>query len=277
MMFRDFRTFFRTVAAALLALGFAATLSAQTLKKNPTSKLYVADATGESQIDSGDKIQPLSKNAVHSPEGSVIETKANSTDALVLSNGTGLYVTADTRFEVKKFLQEPFTPNRTDLDVEPSISQTIIHVVRGGVGICTSKLVAGSTMTYRTPQAAVHVRGRRLMVQTFANETRVSLLEGDVTVVPEGTEAGQSLQPGQQAVIRRDSPESAASISIQAIPEAEAAKLDEAVSLACISRRTVSFETVETGADGGSEIVPVQTSPAQPQTEFTVSPARIEG
>jgi len=277
MMFRDFRTSVCALSIALLLLGGSEAF-AQALKKNPTSKLYVADATGESQIDSGDKIQALAKNAVHSPEGSVIETKSNSTDALVLSNGTALYVTPDTRFEVKKFLQEPFTPNRTDLDVEPSISQTIIHLVRGAVGICTSKLVAGSSMTYRTPHGSVSVRGRRLMIQTSENETRISLLEGDVTVIAEGSEAGQSLQPGQQAILRRASLGSAPTVTIQPIPEADAPKLDEALALACISRRTVLFESVDNpAADGGADIVPVQTSPAQPQTEFTVSPARING
>lgn len=264
-----------TLAVFPALLLSAAVAFAQTAKKNtPTSKLFVADLTGESQIDLGDKIEPLAKNAVHSPEGSTIETKANSTDSLVLSNGTAMYVAPDTRFEVKKFLQEPFTPNRTDLDIEPSISQTVIKISRGSMGICTSKLVAGSSMTYQTPQATINVRGRRLLIETTENETRVSLLEGDVTVVGAELSSGESLKPGQQAIARK-SADGSVVVTVQSIPEADSAKLDELVSLACISRRTVYFESVE--REGGNEIVPVRTTPARAPTEFTVSPSRISG
>lgn len=251
---------------------------AQTPKKiSPTSKLYVAETTGESQIDLGDaKIQPLEKNGVHAPEGATIESKAKSTDSLVLSNGTALYVGADTRFEVKKFLQEPFSPARTDLDVEPSISQTFIRIVQGTMGICTSKLVAGSSMVYQTPQATINVRGRRLLIETDVNETRVSLLEGDITVIGNELSSGETLRPGQQAVVRKTVDDHVV-VTVRPIPQAEMARLDELVSLACISRSTVYFEAVERNENGTttSDIVPVRTTPGKPPTEFTVSPARI--
>lgn len=270
---------FRTLsAAALVPLLLAGTSVgfAQSPKKNtPTSKLYVADLTGESHVDYGDKIETLAKNGVFAPEGSVIETKTNSTDSLVLSNGTALYVAADTRFEVKKFKQEPFSPNRTDLDIEPSISQTSIRLTRGSLGICTSKLVAGSSMTYQTAEATVNVRGRRLLIQTDENETRVSLLEGDVTVLGNELSGGETLRPGQQAIARRAA-DGKVVLTVQPIPDAESAKLDELVSLACISRRTVFFESVErNAATGEREIVPVRTTPATQPTGFTVSPSRL--
>lgn len=258
----------------ILVLGSTLAFAQSPKKNTPTSKLFVADLTGQSQVDYGDKIEPLAKNGVLAPEGSVIETKSNSTDSLVLSNGTALYVGADTRFEVKKFMQEPFTPNRTDLDIEPSISQTMIRVTRGSVGVCTSKLVAGSSMTYQTPQATIHVRGRRLLIQTDENETRVSLLEGDVTVVGNELSGGESLRPGQQAIARKAADGNVV-VTIQPIPEAESSKLDDLVSLACISRRTVYFESVERNGVAGSEIVPVRTTPAVQPTEFTVSPSRL--
>lgn len=261
------------LASAVLGL-------AQSPKKHsPTSKLYVAETTGESQIDLGDdKIEPLKKNGVHAPEGTVIESKANSTDSLVLSNGTALYVAADTRFEVKKFLQEPFSPNRTDLDLEPSVSQTLIHVVRGTIGICTSKLVAGSSMIYQTPQATINVRGRRLLIETTVDETRVTLLEGDVTVVGNELSTGKTLRPGQQAIVRRTATDHV-DVTIQPIADADLSRLDELVSLACISRRTVFFESVDRsdGSTTDKEIVPVRTTPARPPTEFTISPSRING
>lgn len=277
MKFRPFSPVLCALAVASMSFGAAVVVSAQTAKKNnPTSKLFVADVAGESQIDTGVKIEPLIKNAVHSPEGSVIETKANSTDSLVLSNGTALYVTANTRLEVKRFLQEPFAPNRTDLDVEPSISQTVIRLVRGGIGVCTSKLVAGSSLVFQTPQGTINVRGRRMVIHATETETKITLIEGDITVVPEGSAAGQTLTPGQQAIIRRETPEAGATVAVQSIPAETAATEDETVSLACIARRTVYFEAVDR-ADGSTDIVPVRTVPTTAPTQFTVSPARIGG
>jgi len=242
-------------------------------KSSPTSKLYVADLTGQSQLDDGDHILKLTKNDVRSAEGTTIETKADSTDSLVLSNGTAIYVAPETRFEVKRFLQEPFTPNRNDLDDEPSVSQTVVQIIHGSLGLCTSKLVAGSTMIYKTPEATISIRGRRLLIETLENETRVSLLEGDITVVGDESQGGETLHGGQRAIIHRATAHGPAVIKVEPIPDDQSSKLDDTVSLACISRRTVYFESVPNAT--GSELVAVRATPASAPAGFTVSPARI--
>ncbi|MGC4072619.1 MAG: FecR domain-containing protein [Nibricoccus sp.] len=246
--------------------------------KNPASKIYVADLTGESQVDTGERVEALSKKSVYVAEGTSFETKSGASDSLVFSNGTAIYVGSETRFEVKKFLQEPFLPNRSDLDAEPSISQTVVKITRGSVGICTSKLVAGSSMTYQTPHATVNIRGRKVMIEVSDNETRVSLLEGDVTVLAASTGApNQTLRPGQQAIIRKTATDENAVVTVQPIMDEQQAKLDENVSLACISRRTVFFEVAPRGEGEEAEIRPVQVVPASHDPGFTVSPARIGG
>ena len=277
------RKLLRFLAAAALTAGVSAWLfsatsvAAQTGKKNPTSKLFVSDLTGESQIDTGEKIEPLTKKAVHSAEGTVIETKPDATDSLVLSNGTALYLGAETRLEVKKFQQEPFSPTRNDLDVEPSISQTLIKVQRGSVGICTSKLVAGSAMVYTTPHSTINIRGRRLLIEVDAAETRVYLLEGDITVLGDPARGGETLKPGQFATIRRASPDQPAVVTIAEIPDDQNSKIDDRIALACISRRTVYFESTNRSPFNGddTEIRPVEVVPAKAPTQFTVSPSRI--
>jgi FecR-like protein len=262
----------------LVFAGFAALpLQATAAKKNnPTSKFYVADLTGDSAIDDGTHVQTLAKNAVHSPEGSIVETKAKSSDSLVLSNGTALYIAPETRVEFKRFLQEPFTPNRNDLDIEPSISHTLIQLLHGGVGVCTSQLVAGSSMVYQTPQATINIRGRRLVIQTDNDETRVALLEGDVTVIGDPSKGGEILHPGQRAIVRRAAAGQPYLVTVEPITEKENAALDEMAALACISRRTVFFESVDRSDDSSnSDLVPVRATAATPPTQFTVSPARI--
>ncbi|RRJ97422.1 hypothetical protein Ga0100231_002450 [Opitutaceae bacterium TAV4] len=252
-------------------------------KQNPTSRLYVADLDGgTSEINTGERIEDLTRKSVHSAEGTVVETRPDATSALVLSNGTGIYFAEDTRLEIKRFLQEPFQPNRTDLEAEPSISQTQTYLSRGTVGLCTSRLIAGSSMVYSTPLANISIRGQRVVVETTDSETKVSLIAGDVTVRGEGFSGGEVLKPGQQAVIRRESPNSPPQVQIRPIPDADRASLDDKVSSACMARRTVYFEIAERTAqneENRPQLVPVIITPVNPKnngpiiSDTSVAPA----
>ena len=302
-----------TLAAVALALP---AVQAQQKKKNPTSKVYFSDVSGEALIDTGDAIEDLAKRTVYNAEGTVIETKRpqNETDrskyysSMVYSNGTGAFFDADTRVEVRRFMQEPFLPNRNDGDVEPSISQTQAFVARGTVGLCTSKLVAGSTMMYSTSLASVNIRGRKVVIESGTDVTKISMLEGDSTVKSGPNDlGGHIVHAGEQAIIRRTQPGQPNEIQITRIPDGESQHLDEKVSMACMAKKTVYFEVREkansasqtgaaeegsgsggvtafdgsggggTGSTNTREIVPVEVVPTNLPVEFTVSPARLPG
>jgi hypothetical protein len=237
-------------------------LLAQKKRKDPASKLYVTDVGGDAVIDTGETIEELNKRSVHDAQGTVIETKkvekvedeAKAFSTMVFSNGTGAYFGEDTRVEVKKFVQEPFTPNRNDYDVEPSISQTQAFVARGTVGLCTSKLVAGSNMNYATPHGSVNIRGRKVVIEATPEETKISMLEGDSTVrAGEKDLAGYTLHVGEQAIIRRPTPTSPPQVQIQRIPQSEQGALDDKVNTACNAKKTVYFEVRERPADKSSD------------------------
>ncbi len=213
--------------------------------RNPTSKLYVADLEGQSEIDTGERIEEIRAKSVHNAQGTVIETKVDSNNSMVFSNGTGIFLDPETRVEVRRFVQEPFTPNRTDLETEPSISQTYGFVPRGRVGICAPRMVAGSSMVYATPHASVSIRGKRVVVEANDFETKISSVEGEVTVTGEGTgSSGRVISDGQQAVITR-LPGQAPVIDIRPIPEEEVPIVEDKVTMACNARRTVYFEVAE--------------------------------
>lgn len=294
-------------------------LHAQGRKRNPASKVYVSDVSGDALIDTGETIEDLSKRSVYSAQGAVIETKRPVGDAdrskaystMVYSNGTGAFFDADTRVEVKQFVQEPFTPHRTDMDVEPSISQTQAFVSRGAVGLCTSKLVAGSSMVYQTPHGSVNIRGRKVVIEARPNETRIAMLEGESTVRAGATDlGGTAVKAGEMAVIRRNSAGQTTAIEVVPIPPAEMPALDEKVAMACMAKRTVYFEVREQTLDGSQaaggetpvdgaaadegdgtitafdgdnakgpttvrEIVPVEVVPGNLPVQFVVSPASI--
>jgi hypothetical protein len=258
-------------------------------KKNPTSKIFVADVEGESQIDTGETIDSLTKKSVYTAQGTVIQTKIDSTNSMVFSNGTGISFAPETRLEVRKFVQEPFTPNRRDMEVEPSISNTQSFLPRGSVGICTSKMVAGSSMNYSTPNANINIRGRKVVINSNSEGTVVSSLEGEVTVQAGDKDAGgQSIEAGQQAFI----PASGGPIQIRPIDPVDMPALDDQVTMACMARKTVYFEVSdkETALEGeqsdeitafdesddeGGEIVAKPTAPKEIPPQLTVSAANL--
>jgi hypothetical protein len=256
-------------------------------KKNPTSKFFVTDVEGLSQVNTGEKIEELTRKSVYSAQGTIVETKPDATTALVYSNGTGIFFDRDTRVEMRRFVQEPFTPNRTDMEVEPSISQTQSFLARGVVGLCTSKLVAGSSMNYRTPYASVAIRGRKVVIETNDKFTKVSLLEGDVTVRGgEYDSGGQTLRPGQQAIVTPGRTGTPNSMAIQSIPQGEVRGLEDKVTVACMAKNTVYFEVADRNSNEGGktafdspeqEIVPVVVVPASLSAPFVASPARMGG
>lgn len=250
-------------------------------KKSPTSKFYVADVKGLAEVNTGTKIENLTEKSVFDAEGAIIETKVDSTNAVVMSNGAGIYFAPDTQMIVKRFAQEPFSPNRTDLDSEPSVSQTRNVLARGSVGICTGKLVAGSSMVYDTADTSLNILSQstqKIAIQASDEGTTVTLFEGAVTLRGANMAGGEPLKPGQQALIRSRGMNQPPLITIRPIPAEFRESLEDMVNGACQARRKVYFDTVErqnTVEGATSELQPVVVSPVDP-TEVgpIVSPAR---
>lgn len=279
-------------------------------KKGPTSKIYLAEAIGDSQIQTGDKIYTARQATAFDAPGTVIETKEGAHNAFVYSNGTGMFVDQNTRVEIDRFVQEPFKPDRNstaDAPFEPSVSQSDVHVAHGAVGVCTSQLVTGSSMSYSTPQASVNIRGGKVSIETHGDETIIDLLDGDITVRGGSKDiGGQVLRPGERAVVRASPAGLPPTVTISQIPPEALQASDERVGVACNAKKTVTFEAIEqkaaegldipedgtgtgapagspstadaAGADGGTqEIVAKPTVPAAPPTNVVISPDRLPG
>lgn len=264
-------------ALALVAIAPSAFAQRQLgKKKGPTSKLYMAETKGDSQIQNGDKIYTARQSTAFDAPGTVIETKADSHNALVYSNGTGLFVDQNTRVEIDRFTQEPFRPNRNQTVeaslYEPSVSQSNVFVSHGAVGVCTSQLISGSSMQYGTPHGAVNIRGGKVSIETSPTQTVIDLLDGDVTV--RGSErdiGGQILRPGERAtIVPPPSGIGDPTITISPIPQAAMQAADERTEMACNAKKSVTFEVIEKKAEEGLD-APADETPAvasnQPTTE----------
>lgn len=278
------------VVALLAATSSAFAQQPAAEPKGPAAKIYVADAKGEGQIESGAKTYAIRQATAFLATGSVIETKAKAYNAIVYSNGTGMFVDENTRVEIERFVQQPFKAgNGQTLDTtrEPSVSQSNILITHGVVAICTNELLAGSTMTYATPHATILIRGGKLVIEVLPDETRVDLLEGDVTVRVAGTnEGGQVLHAGERAVVRASAKGGELAITLLPIPDDARKKDDQRVAAACAARKAVTFEALglpvgensdEAAGAGDQEIVPRPTVPTAPPSNVVISPDRLPG
>lgn len=271
-------------------------------KKGPTSKIYLAEVKGDAQIRTADRAYAARQATAFDAPGTIIETGEESHNAFVFSNGTGMFIDQNTRIEIGRFVQEPFQPKRLSMEFEPSISHSEVFVAQGFVGICTSGMVSGSSMTYTTPHAAISIRGQKVAIESNPDETVVYLLEGDISVRGSNRRdslGGHVLRAGERATIRPGAPGQPPAITIAPIDRAILPSLDERVTVACNAKKTVTFEMIEkkseagiegsdsteTGSgdvggtgdvgDEGGEIVARPTVPAQPPLNITVSPATL--
>jgi hypothetical protein len=283
-----------TLRLFVAALCVAAVTHAQALKKNPTSKIYVAETNGDTQIDNGKEIVDLTRKSVYNAQGTVIETKDNSNASMVLSNGTGIYFDGNTRVEIRGFSQESFSPNRSDMEDEPSVSTTHLFIDFGVIGISTSKLAAGSTTVYDTSLASATIRGRQAVIQAGDNFTQVSMIQGDATVQAGAMDLPHLVKSGQQALVRPGKPGEPNVVIIQDIPPGNEVGSQQWIGyrflMADDARKLVYFEvqagtgsaiTVFDGADAAdnsnNEIVAVPVVPENPPVGTTVSAANLTG
>jgi|SRR5208283_2373546 len=285
-----FRTLLRLAVAAIVS---GAASHAQNLTRNPTSKFYVADIEGESQVNADKKIRVLEKKAVYKGEGSSIETKAGSNASIVLSNGIGIYIDVSTRTQMRDFMQAPFRPSRTDMDDEPSISRTDMRIDYGVVGVSTSKMAAGSTLLFESSLASVDLHGRQAVFQIGDSVTTISMLLGDATVRAGSLGGPRELEEGQQIIIRPGKPGQPNTVEVQPIPdgrlEGQREWLSERVLAADSARKLVYFEVQAVNESGDRisvfdgeappgtklDIVPIPVIPANPPVEPTVSAANL--
>lgn len=175
-------------------------------RQNLLGKFYASNVKGSVTVISDGRIEELKKGQTILARGTVIDTGKDATATLVFSNGTGVFVDANTRFTVKIFEQEFFAPNN-NLRVEPSNSNTLVLLDHGRVVISTPRLLSGTTMVYETDLASINIRGEKVMIETSDKQTHVAMIAGNASVNPRGPDGnfvsiGRRIQTGNEAFVK---------------------------------------------------------------------------
>ncbi len=237
----------------LLALSFASATFAS--RPDPTSKFYVLGLSGSAEMRSTDRIEALQGKTLHNAQGTTLTTGSSSSNTVVFSNGTAMFFAAETRIDVTKFRQSAFLPERSDLENEPSISNTEIFIPRGAVAISTPKLSPGTTLVYTTPHGLVTVHGGTVVIEVDATETRVTVTEGEATIVGDGARSGaHRLGPGEQAVARHPMGQ-AATLMVQPLPADTRSFINQMARASQQARQAVFFDSQPAAAAVASTTV----------------------
>jgi hypothetical protein len=268
------RRFSKLGAVAAVSLFCLASSFGQTPARNPGGKIYVASLTGVSQSSSGETIEALTPKSIFPAAGSRIETKPSGTLSMVFSNGTGIFLDQDTHIEIKQFTQESFFVNRTNLELEPSVSATEVYLSQGTLAVSTSKLAPGSVVSFRASLGSINLRGGKVVLEITGDELKISLLDGEGTVHGGKYDlGGHVLHAGEQAIILPGPAGESNLVKIRKIPAEDLAAIEVKAAMAYEARKTVFFEQDPTTG----EIIAVPVVPTTLPVPATVSPSRLPG
>jgi len=266
-----------TTRVIYCAAAFCAAVIAGSAQEFVPGKVYVAEITGGVAYTVAGGRQELKKGISLPVQGARNETTPAAHVVLVYSNGTSLYVDEKTVIQIAKFEQKPFPKGIDTTVTEPSVSHTVGRITQGRIIITTNKLMTGTTMIYMTPHAQVKIRGHEVVIEVYDRESRIYVVNGEVTVSPVGASAGGLgvvIHSGQEAVVTDSSVSTSDKIQVLPIDQSYLDSIASQLAAGERAQKIVVFETV-TGADG-SEIQANPVVPSNLPVQMTVSPATLQ-
>ena len=158
------------------------------------------------------------------PEGYWVETGQGGNVLLLLSNGTVVTITENSKMRVDSFDQEPFeSPGESveDFKEEPSSSNVLVDLEVGSLVVQTKKLSKKSNFEINSPLGVAGIRGTEFKIG-FDPEAGIQLdvTESTVAFTPRGSKRpmavregrGLSLSPGRIPIARPVFPPTAVEI-----------------------------------------------------------------
>ena len=124
------------------------------------------------------------------PKSYVIETGSDGQLVGLLSNGTLLTLTENTRMSVSSFKQEPFEDDGrklSDLPGEPSQSEVMLDLDFGSLVVKTKKLNKGSSFDINSPVGVAGIRGTEFQMASNPGQgVQLDVTESTVAFTPPG-------------------------------------------------------------------------------------------
>ena len=142
----------------------------------------------------GSDNQPLGKNSTIPgmllPDGAAVQTGPGGNALLLLSNGTVVTVSENTKMKISSFVQEPFEDKGLsvgDLQEEPSSSSVLVDLEVGDLVVKTKKLNKKSNFEIASPVGTAGIRGTQFgMGYSPRRGLSLDVTESTVSFQPRG-------------------------------------------------------------------------------------------
>ncbi len=177
-----------------LSLSFSL-LNAQAQQEEALSRgaVILAEKTDPVTFFGSDN-QPLGKNSTIPgmllPDGAAVQTGPGGNALLLLSNGTVVTVSENTKMKISSFVQEPFEDKGLsvgDLQEEPSSSSVLVDLELGDLVVKTKKLNKKSNFEIASPVGTAGIRGTQFgMGYSPRRGMSLDVTESTVSFQPRG-------------------------------------------------------------------------------------------
>jgi hypothetical protein len=178
----------------IATLLLAPVLQAQSMKPGLG---FVTSASGK--IEAFDQDGKKTKIKLHKTlnlDGLSLNTKNNGKVFLVLSNGVALALNENTQIIFKEFEQIPFPEGDNNFRHEPTISNLIIEVIDGTIGLTCDHLSPLSNLQVLMNSGHVRVHSTTSVISVNSLGMNISAFEGTLTFYyPDGKEREFIAQP----------------------------------------------------------------------------------
>ena len=223
-------------------------------------------------------------------DGQILETGANASVVLVLSNGAIVNLKADSKLEVTQFLQNPFGASFIVRDAlhEPSTSVTKLFLRKGEIISQVKKLnrESGSSFTVETPVGAAGIRGTAFSLSYLpvasVGRFTLAMAEGLIHFLPT---SGRSVDISAGNQLQFSANIDARTGEVRSIPNNLAptvlsggglADLQQSLSEALGAAISVEFSPNSVGAGGQPPLGGVSAGNTAPTAAGEASPAPAE-
>ncbi len=256
MCIKRMKMLFRT-GTLLLFLGMVPGLLGQELKKGAFILVSQKGEVGFIQ-QSGEEAprvgvgQPI-------PPSYTIFTGSDGELVGLLSNGTLLTLSADTRMKVKTFDQEPFDDGGrklSDLAGEPSKSKVEIDLDVGSLVVKTKKLNKGSIFDINSPVGVAGIRGTEFQMESMPGQgVQLDVTESTVAFTPPGGGKSIPVSQGSGLTVPTNGVPQMRPVNPVTAQKIESSNqaATEATQNVSLGEVTAAMEQVENESDAGTE------------------------
>jgi len=172
---------------------------------------YVITVNGKVECTADGRIWDLKKGDQVLGRGTKIKTDKDANVTVMFSNQTVMFIDEKTELRIKRFDQEPFTPNN-NLGIEPSNSETLINLFEGELVLNTPQLLSGTHLIFETPHAQISVLNvqsgnEKAYIEVNEKQTHVAVIAGKVSVKPRQSDGsyvslGSPVETNHQAIVK---------------------------------------------------------------------------